>query len=115
MNTAFILMARYGPRAVIPVDLICRDYFSHLTPEMLIRKVSAGEIVLPLVRIEASARCAKGVGLMDLASYLDRQMEAARKACDQLTGSWGWPHSPSTRIDYSPGVNQYNLSLQELS
>ena len=86
MNTAFILMAQYGPRAVIPVDLVCRDYFSHLTPEMLIRKVSLGEIALPLVRIEASQKCAKGVGLLDLATYLDRQMEAARKECSQLCG-----------------------------
>lgn len=86
MNTAFILMAQYGPRAVIPVDLVCRDYFSHLRPEELIRKVSAGEIVLPLVRIEASQKSAKGVGLMDLAAYLDRQMEAARKECRQLCG-----------------------------
>ena len=84
MNTPFILMAQYGPRAVIPVDLVCRDYFSHLTPEKLIRKVSAGEIALPLVRIEASSKCAKGVGLMDLAAYLDRQIEAARKECRQL-------------------------------
>ena len=96
MNTAFILMAQYGPRAVIPVDLICRDYFSHLTPEMLIRKVSAGEIALPLVRIEASAKCAKGVGLMDLATYLDRQMEAARKECAQLCGPP--PRSPRCAI-----------------
>lgn len=87
MNTAFILMAQYGPRAVIPVDLVCRDYFSHLTPEALIRKVSTGELALPLVRIEASAKCAKGVGLMDLAGYLDRQIEAARKECRQLCGS----------------------------
>jgi hypothetical protein len=86
VNTAFILMAQYGPRAVIPVDLVCRDYFSHLTPEKLIRKVSAGEIALPLVRIEDSVRCAKGVGLMDLAAYLDRQIEAARKECRQLCG-----------------------------
>lgn len=53
-------------------------------PEALIREVSAGEIALPLVFIEAGAKCGKGVGLMDLASYLDRQMEAARKECRQL-------------------------------
>ncbi|MGE8131599.1 pyocin activator PrtN family protein [Methylobacterium sp. NPDC080182] len=86
MNTAFILMAQYGPRAVIPVDLVCRDYFSHLRPEELVRKVSAGEIALPLVRIEASQKCAKGVGLVDLAAYLDRHIEAARKECEQLCG-----------------------------
>ncbi|TXN38893.1 Pyocin activator protein PrtN [Methylobacterium sp. WL30] len=84
MNTAFILMAQYGPRAVVPLSLVCRDYFSHLTPEKLVRKVSLGEIALPLVRIEASQKSGKGVGLMDLAEYLDRKMEAARKECAQL-------------------------------
>jgi hypothetical protein len=58
----------------------------HLTPEKLIRKVSLDEIGLPLVRIEASSKGAKGVSLMDLAAYLDRQMEAARKECRQLCG-----------------------------
>ncbi|MCJ2070790.1 pyocin activator PrtN family protein [Methylobacterium sp. J-030] len=57
-------MAQYGPRAVIPVDLACRDYFNDLTPEGLIRKMFAGEIALPLMRIEVSAECAEGVGLV---------------------------------------------------
>jgi hypothetical protein len=86
VNTAFILMAQYGPRAVIPVDLVCRDYFSHLTPANLVRKISAGELARPRVRMDAGPKCAKGVGLMDLAAYLDRRMEAARKECRQLCG-----------------------------
>ncbi|WP_409566285.1 pyocin activator PrtN family protein [Methylobacterium sp. J-070] len=45
---------------MIPVDLVCRDSFGHRTPETLIRKVSLGDIALPLVRIEASAKCAEG-------------------------------------------------------
>ncbi|MGT2479011.1 pyocin activator PrtN family protein (plasmid) [Methylobacterium oryzae CBMB20] len=52
--------------------MVCRDFCSHVTPEKLLRKVSAGEIALPVVRIEASSKCAKGVGLRDLAAYLDR-------------------------------------------
>lgn len=97
MNTAFILMAQYGPQVVIPINLVCRDYFSHLTPEKLIRKISAGDIALPLVRMEASTKSAKGIGLMDLAVYLDHQIEAARRECIQLCGPPGrrpkfdWP------------------------
>lgn len=86
MNTAFLLMAQYGGAAVIPVEMVCRDYFRHLTPDNLVRKVSAGEIPLPLTRMEDSVRCAKGVALTDLADYLDRRMEAARKECRQLCG-----------------------------
>ncbi len=33
VSTAFLLMAQYGPRAIIPLEDVCRDYFSAtLTP-----------------------------------------------------------------------------------
>ncbi len=86
MNTAFLLMAQYSGAAVIPIDRVCKDYFSHLTPEKLVRKISAGAIALPLVRMESSERCAKGVHLNDLARWIDDRAEAARKECQQLCG-----------------------------
>jgi len=85
MNTAFLLMAQYGGKAIIPISDVCRDYFSHLTPTKLIRKIGAGEIAIPLVRIENSQKCAKGVHLTDLAKYLDARTEAARKEVIALT------------------------------
>lgn len=54
MNTAFLLMAQYGGAAVISIDAVCRDYFWHLSPDKLVRKISAREIAFPLVRMEAS-------------------------------------------------------------
>lgn len=84
MNTAFLLMAQYDGQAVIPVEHVCRDYFRHLTPEKLVRKVSAGEIAIPLVRMERSQKCAKGVHLQDLADYIDRQRALALKEHEQL-------------------------------
>lgn len=84
MNTLFLLMAQYSGQAVIPVDTVRRDYFPHLTTDLLVRKLSAGEIDLPLVRIEPSQKAAKGVALSDLAAYLDRRIEAARKETRQL-------------------------------
>lgn len=86
MKTVFLLMAQYDARAVIPIEWVARDFFSHLTADNLVRKISAGDIALPLVRMEDSVRCAKGVALTDLADYLDRRMEAARKECKQLCG-----------------------------
>mgnify|MGYP002078667485 CR=1 FL=1 len=44
MNIALLLMAQYSGKAIIPIDEVCRDYFLHLTPTKLIRKISAGEI-----------------------------------------------------------------------
>jgi hypothetical protein len=86
LNTVFFLMAQYRCAAVIPIEDVCRDYFRHLTPEKLVRKVSLGEIALPLVRIEASQKSAKGVHISDLAQWLDDRAEAARKECRQLCG-----------------------------
>ncbi|CRL97530.1 MULTISPECIES: pyocin activator PrtN family protein [unclassified Pseudomonas] len=86
MNTAFILMAQYDGQAIIPLELICRDYFTHLTPEMLQRKVMSGHIKLPITRIEPSQKSAKGVHLNDLATYLDLQHAAAVKEHNQLNG-----------------------------
>jgi len=84
MNTAFMLLARYEGQPVIPVDVVCRDFFSHLTVDKFVRKVSAGEIAIPLVRMEASQKAAKGIHLNDLAAYLDERRAAAVKECQQL-------------------------------
>jgi hypothetical protein len=85
MNTPFLLMAQYGGKAIVPIEDVCRDYFSHLSPAKLVQKISAGEIPIPLVRMEASQKCAKGVHLLDLARYLDARVEAARKELNALT------------------------------
>lgn len=84
MNTAFLLMAQYDGLAVIPLEKVCQDYFSHLTPAVFERKVAAGDIDLPIVRIEGSQKAAKGVHLEDLAHYLDARRLAAKKENDQL-------------------------------
>jgi len=86
MNTALLLMARYDGKPVIPVEDVCRDFFTHLTVDKFVRKVSSGEIRLPLIRMEGSQKAAKGVHLNDLAAYLDQRREAARKELEQITG-----------------------------
>lgn len=85
MNTAFLLMAQYEGLAVIPVERVCRDFFQHLTVEKFLRKVSCGEIKIPLVRIEESQKSAKGVHLQDLANYIDARREAALRELKALT------------------------------
>lgn len=82
MNTAFMLLARYDGKPVIPVEDVCRDFFTHLTPVQLLRK--SLEIGLPVVKIEGSKRAARGVHLNDLAAYIDRQADEARRDCEKL-------------------------------
>jgi hypothetical protein len=86
-NTMFLLMAQYGGAAVVPLDVVCRDFFSHLTVEKLLRKALRGEIALPIVRIERSQKAHRGVHLADLAEYIDKRRAAAVKECRQLTGT----------------------------
>ena len=88
VNTAFLLMAQYNAQAVIPIELVVKDYFSHLAVDKFVRKVSLGEINIPLIRIETETRqSAKGVHLNDLATYIDRRREAAVKEARQLAGA----------------------------
>lgn len=86
MNTAFILLAQYDGAAIVPVEAVCRDYFAHLTPREFIRKTTAGQIGIPVVSIEASQKAARGVHVADLAAWIDKRREAARKEADQLQG-----------------------------
>ena len=85
--TLFLLMAQYSGRTVVPIELICRDFFAHLTVDKFLRKTLRGDIALPIVRIEQSQKAAKGVHLVDLAAYLDKCRAAAIKERDQLCGT----------------------------
>lgn len=87
MHTAFFLMAQYNSQAVIPLDTVVRDYFSHLSVDMFLRKVSHGDINIPLIRIEAtSQKAAKGVHVVDLANYIDACREEALKEVKRRAG-----------------------------
>lgn len=89
MNTTFLLKAQYGDKAIIPIEQACQDYFSHLSPNKLIQKLTVGEIPIPLVRMEASQKCAKGIYLIDLANYLDADCGGEKRANghDPMTAS----------------------------
>lgn len=84
MKTIFLLMAQYDGAAVIPVEKVCADYFAPLTLDKFLRKTTAGEIALPVVRMYVSERAAKGVHIQDLATFLDAQADKARKELAQV-------------------------------
>lgn len=88
MNTAFLLMAQYNGKAVIPVADVVRDYFPHLSADKFLRKTLVGDIKLPIVRIDpGTQKSAKGVHLTDLAAYLDARRAAAVKEAEQLAAA----------------------------
>lgn len=82
MNTAFLLMAQYNSAAIIPLQLVCADYFT----EKFQQKVLAGAIDLPIVRMERSQKSARGIHLQDLASYLDDRRAEALSELRKLRG-----------------------------
>lgn len=80
-----LLMAQYSGKAVIPIEDVCRDYFCHLTPDQFLRQASRGDIPLPIVRMTESQKSAKGVALQDLADFLDKRRNAAKRELIQMT------------------------------
>ncbi|MFL9976051.1 pyocin activator PrtN family protein [Paraburkholderia graminis] len=93
MNTVFVLIAQFGPRAIIPIGEVCKEYFPHLSTNKLLEKIGTGDIALPLVRIEKSLQAAKGVYVQDLAEYIDARRAAAVKERNQLCGL-DWTKGP---------------------
>ena len=84
MKTLMVLLAQYDGLAIIPLAQVCKDYFTHLTPDMFHRKVLAGQIKIPITRLEGSQKSAKGIHISDLSAYLDERRAAAVRARDQL-------------------------------
>ena len=84
MKTLFLLMAQYDGQAVIPIELVCRDFLG-LSVDKFKRKRLMGEIDLLVMRLGANSQKANlGVHLEDLAAYIDRQREVAIREQDQL-------------------------------
>lgn len=86
MKTPSLLMAQHNAAVIIPLEKVRADFFPHLTMPKLLRKVMAGEIDLPVTRIEGSQKAAKGVHISDLAEYLDKRRAAAIRERDALCG-----------------------------
>ncbi|PRX09999.1 UNVERIFIED_ORG: pyocin activator protein PrtN [Martelella mediterranea] len=76
-KTIFFLMIQYEGRATITVEQVCEDYFAHLTPAKFLRKVSLGDIEIPVTQAEPSQKSQKYVHINDLADYIDRQHDMA--------------------------------------
>ncbi|MDB5660710.1 MAG: hypothetical protein JWS10_3325 [Cypionkella sp.] len=71
MITQWALLGRYEGLPIIPVDTVIADFFPTMKRDYFLRKVAEGAIALPLVKMEASQKGAKGVHIADLAAYID--------------------------------------------
>lgn len=78
MKTKMMLILRHNATPTIPVEIVAKEYFDLSLPKFH-KKINEGEILLPVLRMEDSQKCAKSVHIDDLSDYLDRRTEAARK------------------------------------
>ena len=85
MRTEYLLLTQYDGMTAIPAEVVCRDFFSHLTPAKFIRNVNEGKIRLPMMRMDGSAKTARAVHVSDLAAYLDERRISAIKEAGQLS------------------------------
>src|SRR5664279_4670781 len=85
-NMTFLLMAQYEGRAIIPLSRVIADYFPHLDEKKFLSKSLAGQIKIPLSRIDNSQKAARGIALVDLANYLETRRAMALKGMKQLSG-----------------------------
>lgn len=83
MNTQFLLLAMYEGIPIVPLHQVQRDFFNHLSLTKFLRKVSLGQINIPIVRLEQSKKTAKGVHIIDLAKYIDDRRAEALRELDQ--------------------------------
>lgn len=89
VTTVSLLREQYAGRAVLPVDIVVRDYFPHITVESFVHKVTHGQIALPLIRMDDSQKAMKGVHLLDLAIYLDRRKSMANREVEAFHSNIG--------------------------
>lgn len=78
MKTVFLLMAAHDGRALIPLAEVARTYFE-TTEKTLLIKIKGGQIRLPVIDMEDSQKGARAVHVADLAEYIEKRREIARK------------------------------------
>jgi hypothetical protein len=84
MQTAFLLLAQFNGRTVIPLEEVRASFFPHLDADNFTRKLTRGDIPLPVVRADKSTKTARSVHVSDLAEYIDKQRAVLVRERDQL-------------------------------
>ena len=79
MKTIFLLMARYEGLTLIPVDRVITDFFPEMSRKTVLQKIESGEVALPMVRLGFGQKSQRSVDRNDLAIFLDKQADIARK------------------------------------
>lgn len=73
------LCEQYGGQTLLEIDLVASTFF-RLSSEKVLRKISEGEIMLPLTRMEPNNRKSKKfIATIDLGQYIEERNKEARR------------------------------------
>ena len=61
LSTAFLLMAQFEGRILIPLEEVRAAYFYHLSMPRFSQKLAAGDIELPVMHLDGTLQSARGV------------------------------------------------------
>jgi len=79
MNTVFLLMAAHEGKAVLELTEVAEKYLDLKDKAFLYRKTQNGELPFPAFKLINSQKAPWMVAIDDLAAYIDKQREKAKK------------------------------------
>ncbi|EML0364315.1 pyocin activator PrtN family protein [Providencia rettgeri] len=82
MNTVFLLMAECGT-SQIPLAIVAEKYLN-LTPAYADKKAALGELPFLTYRDENSQKSPRMVHISDLAEWIDKRRNEAKKEFDKI-------------------------------
>lgn len=81
-NTVFLLMAEFNT-STIPLNDIAEKYLG-LKPLTAAKKADAGQLDIPSFRLRDSNKSPRLVHVHDLAEYIDKRREEAKKELERI-------------------------------
>nr|WP_303621921.1 pyocin activator PrtN family protein [Providencia rettgeri] len=88
MNTMFLLMAEFETSQV-PLAVVAEKYLN-LTPAYADKKATLGELPFPTYRDDKSQKSPRMVHVYDLAEWIDKQRDSAKKELYAINSSRNW-------------------------
>ena len=72
------MMSRYDYLPLLPLDAVLADFFGGMSAKVFLRKVTEGEINLPVVSMGSGQKATRAVHVRDLIAYITARRAEAR-------------------------------------
>jgi len=84
MNTVFLLLAAHDGKAVLELEEVAKEYLGMSNKIAIMQKAREGNMPFPVFRLGESNKAPWLVSVEDLAAYIDKQREKAKKDFEAL-------------------------------